>query len=430
MRISPAFAILLALPLSALAAFSDVPATYRYSDAIMDIQKAGIVEGYPPTISGQARLFKPDASINRAEFTKIVTLAAFGTVALNSERFFDTPGFPDVPEGAWFYRYILFAWQHGIISGHPDGTFRPEATINFAEASKIIVKSFRVPHREDVGTWWWEGYIAGLSAAGALPPTFRTADQLVTRGEMAFMIAAALEGIDDPDASCAAVLCPVNSMCRLGECIPVAPPVCGDGICDVRERCTSPCTNDYCLDSCGAYYCHDDCGGNQKRCVKGGCSGQLCVEEGSDDVTTCEWRSEYACYASARCERQSSGQCGWTQTLELQACLNNGGPIPTELHGAYTEYRAGVVGSGEEVVLFFHASWCPYCQANDARLNAWHADGTLPLDVYKIDYDTAVALKSTYGVTTQDTFIRFDREGREVGRISFASEEALRGFLD
>jgi len=59
-------------------------------------------------------------------------------------------------------------------------------------------------------------------------------------------------------------------------------------------------------------------------CIRGGCSGQLCVEERADGdglATTCEYRAEYACYQTAACERQSSGSCGWTQTPTLAACL-------------------------------------------------------------------------------------------------------------
>ena len=58
-------------------------------------------------------------------------------------------------------------------------------------------------------------------------------------------------------------------------------------------------------------------------CVVGGCSSQLCVEEGDPGVSTCEYRAEYACYREAVCERQESGLCGWTQSVELAACLEN-----------------------------------------------------------------------------------------------------------
>lgn len=56
-------------------------------------------------------------------------------------------------------------------------------------------------------------------------------------------------------------------------------------------------------------------------CVVGGCSSQLCIEEGSDVVTTCEWTAKYSCYQEATCERQSTGVCGWTDTPALRQCL-------------------------------------------------------------------------------------------------------------
>jgi hypothetical protein len=58
----------------------------------------------------------------------------------------------------------------------------------------------------------------------------------------------------------------------------------------------------------------------QKSCYVGGCSSQVCSEN-PDVATTCEWRESYACYQTATCERQQSGECGWTQTPVLQACL-------------------------------------------------------------------------------------------------------------
>jgi hypothetical protein len=63
---------------------------------------------------------------------------------------------------------------------------------------------------------------------------------------------------------------------------------------------------------------------NQGGCYVGGCSGQICSDD-PNAVSTCEYREEYACYKQSSCERQASGQCGWTETPELKACLMNGG---------------------------------------------------------------------------------------------------------
>jgi hypothetical protein len=60
-------------------------------------------------------------------------------------------------------------------------------------------------------------------------------------------------------------------------------------------------------------------------CMIGGCSSQVCGEAGEldDMVTTCEYRSEYACYSLTRCEKQSTGRCGWTETVEYNQCRNS-----------------------------------------------------------------------------------------------------------
>ena len=54
-------------------------------------------------------------------------------------------------------------------------------------------------------------------------------------------------------------------------------------------------------------------------CIITGCSGQVCAE--GDVVTTCEYKSEYACYEQAVCERQGDSQCGWTLTTSIGRCL-------------------------------------------------------------------------------------------------------------
>lgn len=56
------------------------------------------------------------------------------------------------------------------------------------------------------------------------------------------------------------------------------------------------------------------------RCFVGGCSSQVCSDR-ANVVTTCDYRPQYACYRTAKCERQTNGQCGWTMTTALQQCL-------------------------------------------------------------------------------------------------------------
>ena len=69
-------------------------------------------------------------------------MRAFAVVAL---FFFSisTPvlaSFSDVPESHWARPYILQLQEEGILGGNPDGTFRPERTVNRAELAKIALE--------------------------------------------------------------------------------------------------------------------------------------------------------------------------------------------------------------------------------------------------------------------------------------------------
>lgn len=47
--------------------------------------------------------------------------------------------FSDVSMDAWYYDYVLDLTDMGIVSGNPDGTFRPDDSLNRAEMAKIAV---------------------------------------------------------------------------------------------------------------------------------------------------------------------------------------------------------------------------------------------------------------------------------------------------
>jgi hypothetical protein len=58
-----------------------------------------------------------------------------------------------------------------------------------------------------------------------------------------------------------------------------------------------------------------------KACYIGGCSGEVCSDtEGV--ASNCIYKPEFACYKTAKCERQATGECGWTETSELKSCLS------------------------------------------------------------------------------------------------------------
>ena len=63
------------------------------------------------------------------------------------EEEFDLPNFPDIGTGAWFAPYVDLALTYQLVNGYPDGTFKPDQPITRAEAAKIIYFTILVnPH--------------------------------------------------------------------------------------------------------------------------------------------------------------------------------------------------------------------------------------------------------------------------------------------
>jgi thiol-disulfide isomerase/thioredoxin len=191
------------------------------------------------------------------------------------------------------------------------------------------------------------------------------------------------------------------------------------------------------------------------ECVIGGCSGQLCIEEGDDGVSTCEFREEYRCFGFSRCERQTSGACGWTETPEFKSCWENGGVVTLEkearvppalelaaTRSMYSLYAPEVLMDGQTKVLFFHAAWCPVCRKADTTLRDLYNrgdDATMTFEelmevlpqysVYKVDYDTETELKAKYGVTYQHTYVLVDGQGNALKTVQGPTDAALKELI-
>src|SRR5947209_8238309 len=79
--------------------------------------------------------------------------------------------------------------------------------------------------------------------------------------------------------------------------------------------------------------------------------------------------------------------------------------------------------SGENVVLQYHASWCPVCKKQRNALNTLVNDPKFnTVHFMTADYDTEIALKRKYGVKGQSTLILFKGEN-EVSRSQGVTDE-------
>jgi uncharacterized repeat protein (TIGR02543 family) len=106
--------------------YSDVPASKWFNNAISTLSNSGVLKGYPDGT------FRPNAPITRAEFAAIATrfYAAAG-------KTFTSDAFTDIA-ASWARNDVNYASSLGIVSGYPDGTFRPQSNITRAETVKIM----------------------------------------------------------------------------------------------------------------------------------------------------------------------------------------------------------------------------------------------------------------------------------------------------
>lgn len=129
--------------------YSDVSSTDWYNNAISTLSKLGIIDGYPDGT------FRPMAGITRAEFAKMAV--SFFELTESQKNHADI--FSDIST-SWARQYINAAYLCNIISGYPDGTFKPAKLITRAEAMTIVNNTLRrTPHKDhllpgkDMITW-------------------------------------------------------------------------------------------------------------------------------------------------------------------------------------------------------------------------------------------------------------------------------------
>ena len=90
-------------------------------------QDAGRIGGY------EDGTFKPDRTITRAEFVRLLNTATSTSFTSNA-----SVNFSDVKESDWFYADVAKAVGAKITSGFEDGTFRPSETVTRMQAAVFI----------------------------------------------------------------------------------------------------------------------------------------------------------------------------------------------------------------------------------------------------------------------------------------------------
>lgn len=108
--------------------------TVSLSKQAQTLLDSGIISGYP---DGE---FHPENNVTRAEFSKMLILAAEKSgIELSGDT---DVKFNDVAESHWAYSYITSAAKAGIVNGTGKNTFSPDDNITYEQAAKMILSAF------------------------------------------------------------------------------------------------------------------------------------------------------------------------------------------------------------------------------------------------------------------------------------------------
>ena len=161
--------------------YTDAPFLPAEAAGISLLTSVDAIEGNPDGT------FRPSRSINRAEFLKIVLLSHPKIRMSSSDA---GRCFPDVKKDDWFSPYVCLAKKRDMVAGYPDGTFKPERTVNYAEALKILSELYEYVAYSGDDEEWYAGYVRAAKFHKTTLPIALTFDQPLTRGQMARLAAA------------------------------------------------------------------------------------------------------------------------------------------------------------------------------------------------------------------------------------------------
>jgi len=168
----------------AAAAPEDVVGT-DCEDAVARLMALDIISGFPDGT------YKPDEPVTRAQFAKIIVSALGVGEAANYAA--GATKFADVPADHWATGYINVAVDMGVIAGYPDGTFKPESQVTFAEAIKMIVAGLGYTPKANALGGYPGGYLAVAAEEGITKDVTVVSTLAANRGSVAMMVDNALD---------------------------------------------------------------------------------------------------------------------------------------------------------------------------------------------------------------------------------------------
>ncbi|BDG62176.1 S-layer homology domain-containing protein [Caldinitratiruptor microaerophilus] len=180
--LSTAALVLGTVATASAATFPDVGGT-KYADASARLAALNILAGFPDGT------FRPNEPVTRAQMAAIA-VRALGLESASQYAKMDTK-FNDVSGAHWAAGYINVAVDQGLLKGYPDGSFKPENQVTYAEALAILVRA--LGYEPAVKGLWPTNYIVKASELGLSKGVVVAANAPATRGDIAIFTDNALD---------------------------------------------------------------------------------------------------------------------------------------------------------------------------------------------------------------------------------------------
>lgn len=166
-----------ALPAAGAGRFSDIgdPETQRAAELLYNLNIIGGTGGDK---------YEPNSTFTRAMLAVLaVKLSGITDVTAYS----GTVRFPDVRTAYWAHPWIMAAVELGIITGGSNGNYDPGAPMRYSYLTTVLMRLLGYTDA-DVGLNWPQSYIAKAEALGLAKGMKFSANDIVTRGQVARLI--------------------------------------------------------------------------------------------------------------------------------------------------------------------------------------------------------------------------------------------------
>ncbi|MGN0150082.1 MAG: S-layer homology domain-containing protein [Clostridia bacterium] len=144
--------MLLSMAFSAIASaesFTDINDS-KYREAIITLSKLNVINGYEE--SDGTNTFRPDNTITRAEFTKMLVCM----MGYEDKPVYNSAPFNDID--MWAKNFINTAYSLGIINGMSDEEFMPDDPVTYEQAQKMMVCALGYVDTAESKGGWPNGY--------------------------------------------------------------------------------------------------------------------------------------------------------------------------------------------------------------------------------------------------------------------------------